>query len=548
MIFQAIPQSPLVKVYPDEAPSQAPYVSFSALPGETASFQIAYHGDMAVRTEGRVRVSSALASFIRIRAVELSPSAYPCHSETDDGYQRIAPGMFPDCLRDLKNESIWLVPGQWRALWVNVDIPPDMKPGSYEIILSFDQPGQNSFSGSCTLNLTVLGSALPRQKLIHTEWFHGDCLADFYGVPALSEAWWGIVADFIETAARRGINMILTPAFTPPLDTAVGMERTTVQLVEISKEGDCYSFRFDALKRWIDLCLSKGIEYFEIAHLFTQWGAKAAPKIIAWEDGVQRRIFGWDTPATGEAYTNFLRQYLPQLKDKLAEWGVLESTYFHISDEPGIDQLESYLAAKQIVAPLLEGCRIIDALSDYSFYEKGVVEHPVPSNDLILPFLEHIVPNLWTYYCTAQHLKVSNRFFSMPSLRNRILGVQLYKFGLQGFLHWGYNFYNSAYSREHINPFAVTDAHNCFPSGDAFLVYPNPDGTPGESIRLMVLFHAMQDIRAFELLESLAGRDFVLTMLDEGLDTPITFEEYPKEDSWLLNLRERVNREIAKRI
>ena len=546
MIIQAIPQSPLVKIYPDEAPSQCPYASFSALPGETASFQVAYHGGMAGRKEARVRVSSALDPFIRVRAVELSPSAYPCHPKTDSGYQRIVPGMFPDYLKDLKDNGIWLIPGQWRALWVDVGLPPDMTPGSYEITLLLDHAGLHGCS--CTVTLTVLGAALPRQRLIHTEWFHGDCLADFYGVPALSEAWWGVVSSFIETAARRGINMILTPAFTPPLDTAVGMERTTVQLVEISKDGDSYSFRFDTLRRWIDLCLSKGIEYFEIAHLFTQWGAKAAPKIMAWEDGLYRRIFGWDTPATGEAYTGFLRRYLPRLKAKLAEWGVLENTYFHISDEPVIDQLESYLAAKQIVAPLLEGCRIIDALSDFGFYEKGVVEHPVPSTDHILPFLEHNVPDLWTYYCTAQYLKVSNRFFSMPSLRNRILGVQLYKYGLKGFLHWGYNFYNSAYSREHINPFAVTDAHSCFPSGDAFLVYPNPDGTAGESIRLMVLFHAMQDIRAFELLESLAGRDFVLTMLDEGLETPITFEEYPGEDNWLLNLRERVNREIANRI
>ena len=238
---------------------------------------------------------------------------------------------------------------------------------------------------------------------------------------------------------------------------------------------------------------------------------------------------------------------MPELKRKLSEWGILDKTYFHISDEPGEEHLESYLAAKRIIAPLLEGCRIIDALSDYSFYEKGIVEHPVPANDHIQPFLEHKVPELWTYYCTAQNLKVSNRFFSMPSLRNRILGVQLYKFGLHGFLHWGYNFYNSAFSREHINPFAITDADSCFPSGDSFLVYPQPDGTAGESIRLMVLFHAMQDIRAFELLESLAGRAFVLMLLDEGLDTPIRFDHYPVSDKWLLELRERVNKEIAKR-
>ncbi len=544
MEIKIIPQSPLVKIFPDEAPEQAPYTSLSALPGETASFQVAFRGDQPKREDISVRAESVLLPFMRIRYVKLSPSAYPCLPETDSLYLRTSPGMFPDYLKDIQDGRICLISSQWHSLWVDIELPEDIKTDIYDITLTLDHPQTTC---SCSVSLEIMGMALPPQKLIHTEWFHSDCLADFYGVEPLSERWWHITDNFISTAAKRGINMILTPAFTPPLDTEVGQERTTVQLVEVSKEGDRYSFCFTPLKRWIDLCLAKGIGYIEIAHLFTQWGAKAAPKIMAREDGVLRRIFGWDTPAVSKEYISFLHQYLPELKRNLSEWGILDKTYFHISDEPGEEHLESYLAAKRIIAPLLEGCRIIDALSDYSFYEKGIVEHPVPANDHIQPFLEHKVPELWTYYCTAQNLKVSNRFFSMPSLRNRILGIQLYKFGLHGFLHWGYNFYNSAFSREHINPFAITDADSCFPSGDSFLVYPQPDGTAGESIRLMVLFHAMQDIRAFELLESLAGRAFVLMLLDEGLDTPIKFDHYPVSDKWLLELRERVNKEIAKR-
>ena len=47
------------------------------------------------------------------------------------------------------------------------------------------------------------------------------------------------------------------------------------------------------------------------------------------------------------------------------------------------------------------------------------------------------------------------------------------------------------------------------------------------------------------LLESLAGREFVLALIDEGLEQGITFEDYPRSAEYLLGLRERVNREIA---
>ena len=142
-------------------------------------------------------------------------------------------------------------------------------------------------------------------------------------------------------------------------------------------------------------------------------------------------------------------------------------------------------------------------------------------------------------------MEVSNRFMAMPSARNRIIGVQLYKFDIIGFLHWGYNFYNSQFSYRHIDPYQVTDADYAFPSGDPFLVYPGPDGAPEESIRQMVFYEALCDLRALRLLESLTSREHVLELIEDGLGEPLTFKVYPKSDAWLLDLRRRGNREIA---
>jgi len=132
----------------------------------------------------------------------------------------------------------------------------------------------------------------------------------------------------------------------------------------------------------------------------------------------------------------------------------------------------------------------------------------------------------------------------MPSARNRILGLQLYKYNIKGFLQWGYNFWYSQYSRYPINPFCVTDAGYAFPSGDAFIVYPSEEG-PLESIRLEVFFEALQDLRALQLLETLLGREAIMNLLEDGLDTPITFSEYPTDARWLLEMREEINLKIA---
>ena len=76
------------------------------------------------------------------------------------------------------------------------------------------------------------------------------------------------------------MNMLYVPLFTPPLDTEVGGERTTVQLVGATRQNGKYSFDFSELKRFMDFAAAHKIKYYEMSHLTTQWGAKACPKIM----------------------------------------------------------------------------------------------------------------------------------------------------------------------------------------------------------------------------------------------------------------------------
>ncbi|QOV18394.1 DUF4091 domain-containing protein [Blautia liquoris] len=537
--------SSLEKIFPDEEPVAKPEcTNLSGLKKETVSFQIAYYGNVNSKEYVHLEIDSDIKDWIRVRTVELVPSALPCNAVYDDNYLRTTPGMFPDLLRDLKNNQVPVIAHQWRALWIDITIPEDADPGNYKMSFIMQEDSVGEILDTKTTKIKVIDAMLPEQRLIHTEWFHADCLADYYHLRPWSDEYWSMLENFIQEYGSRGMNAILTPVLTPPLDTAVGGERTTIQLAVIEKNGDGYNFDFSRLKTWIDICYRYGIRYFEVAHLFTQWGATSAPKVMAWEDGKPVKIFGWETKSDSLEYSSFLKQFLTALTEQFRKWGIVDQVYFHTSDEPSEEHLEAYQAARQEIDPYIKGFKTLDALSDYSFYERGLVEKPVPGTNHIEPFLKAEVPGLWTYYCTAQSTEVSNRFMSMPSARNRILGVQLYKFGIEGFLQWGFNFYNSQYSLEHINPYAVTDAGSAFPSGDAFLVYPGEEKKPEESLRLMNLFHAMQDIRAMELLESMIGKDEVIKEMEKDLSEEITFKRYPTSDVWLLGFRERINDRI----
>jgi hypothetical protein len=331
--------------------------------------------------------------------------------------------------------------------------------------------------------------------------------------------------------------MILTPVFTPPLDTAVGGERLTTQLVGVVRDGGQYTFDFTLLDRWIGICERQGVRVYEIAHLFTQWGAAHAPKIV---DTAGHKLFGWETDAGGEEYCDFLEQFAAALMPYLEQRGLQERCYVHVSDEPGMWCLETYAKRAAFIKRIFPQLPMIDALSDYAFYEHGHIERPVPCNNHVEPFIG-VVPELWTYYCCSQHHSgESNRFMAMPGWRNRIIGVQLWKFKCVGFLHWGLNFYNLQFSTQPINPFEVTDAGGNFASGDSFSMYPGENGDALASTRLKVFYDALQDLQALQLLEQKIGYDATLALVEEGI-APITFTESPRTNEWLLDLRERIN-------
>ncbi len=512
------------------------------LRGEQFSYQIVLYSETACTL--KVSLESPLKEYIRLYAVKNAVMDYPGKPSWDDDYIAEEPGLMPDILVPLQEQNGLLeMAGTAASLWVEVNVPETGVLGEYPITVSFDTAGlieyREEYTAVKTMQVEIMPQKVPEQKTIFTQWFHTDCIASVHQVAIYSEEHWKLIDRYIKLAAELGINMILTPIITPPLDVNKGVCRPCTQLVRIVKNGAGYEFDFTLLHRWISLCRKNGIRYFEMSHLFSQWGLEYTPNILIMENGKEEYRFGWHVKARDDSYREFLTQFLTELIRFLEAEGIKEQTYFHLSDEPHEDHLENYRYAYELVKPLIGDCVIMDAISSIDFYRSGLMHCPVTATDVMEPFLKEKAEHQWAYYCCSQAAYVGNRFLSMPSYRNRILGVQIYKYGLEGFLHWGYNFYYSQRSLYEVNPYITTSADMSFPSGDSFTVYPSKDGAY-PSTRGKVFKEALQDIEIFRMLEEKIGKEQVLALIEEEAGMEITFSYYPRNTEFLPNLRNKI--------
>lgn len=565
MLKTKIVSSQIKAFIDDRIDDFAPLTNISALAGEKLSLQYLYVDEgkdpIPTRPFCTLHIEGDLAPYVTLRDVRYVPVERPVTpGKVDEQYLRTTPGIYPDILTPLRYGGYVVISREkLRSVWIEIDIPKGFA-GSGELTLSLlmtrssvgdtsskvfeDQPkiAENSIS------IQVVRADLPEQKTLFTQWFYADCLASYYNVEVWSDKHFEIVENFLRVAAERGRNMVYTPILTPALNVFPPYLRNPSQLVKVELTNGVYSFDFSLLDRWIDILDRVGIKYIEMSHFFHQKPVQYSAKVYATVDGEYKLLFGWDTMALSDEYIRFLREMLTAMIAHLKERGDDERCYYHIADEPTPSTLEQYMSEKEAISDILKGYKIMDALSEIEFYESGAVDIPVPVTSGVEPFNAVDIDERWIYYACNEVLGYSNVYLSMPSWRTRSLGMQMYKFHINGFLHWGYNYYNNRASGNAINPYLDLSGEDWVCAGDTFVVYPDQDGRPLESMRIMTLEEALQDIRAMELCESLYSHAEVVAAMEEELGAEITFKRCAHSEDEMLRVRERINKMIAAKI
>ena len=517
----------LHRVFPQSAFEDRRELRLALLRGERGSFQMVCRtaGDSAA-IEASVEVPDGVN--ISVRRVGYVPMAHFTTDvpESDLDALGYLPGLVPDPL--FPESMVNAGPFETNSFWVSVEIDPAAEPGEHHLTAIFANAERDI--DRLKIALTIHAPLLPeRRNFPVSNWFYANAIVDWYQVDFLSEPFWTILDPYLGNLAAHGQDTIYVPLFTPPLD---GEKRPT-QLLGVARDGDRYTFDWSAVKRWLNASKAAGLYAFEWTHLFSQWGAAYALNI--YQGHGEDNLLLWEsmTGATSATYFHFLSQFLPAFGRFLNDEGVIESSFFHLSDEPhGEQDLANYRAARELLRELAPWMTIMDALSDVAYAREGLADMPIAQIEKYPAFAAERIP-AWAYFCCMPRGRHLNRFLDTPLVKVRMTGWLLYRLGAVGFLHWGYNSWYRSQTTELIDPFLVSDAHRWprWSYGDPFIVYPGPEG-PIDSVRWEVFAESLQD---YALLQA-AG----ISRDDPLLAEIIDFAAFPRDPDWIADRREKL--------
>ena len=495
------PVDDLVKVFPADLsparPAAAP--ALLAVRNQHVALQVALRS--STRLEGVTAecrplegAGGALAADVRVQAVGLVVVGSRTDDVPDDELVGEAPGWYPDPLVDL---PLALDAGRTRAIRATLHVPKDARPGLYRSAVVVRQGGREI--GRCGFRLRVAAAEVPSERTLRvTNWFRVDDrhARQFWDAPQFSEKWWKLVANLARVMADYRQSVVLTP---------------TLDLVELLP-GDQPRFAFDRFDRWVETFQRAGaIGFVEGEHLVGRAGGYDEPLVVPvlLREGEKARKA--ELPFEDARVQPFLDAFLPALNRHLEEKGWKAAYLQHVLDEPHGEEPAAYARVAALVRKHLPGVPTIDAIDAHD-----VPEALREASDVWVPQLGRFDDQLallaerqraghevWFYTCLFPRGRYMNRLMDLPLIKTRLLHWLDYRYGLTGFLHWGWNFWGPEPAKD-TQP--VIDLNQTLlPSGDAFIVYPDRARLSVlPSIRLEAMRAGIED---YEMLVALSRRD-----------------------------------------
>lgn len=389
---------------------------------------------------------------------------------------RPAPARFPDYLAEEKEVSVHK--GKYLAVYLTVKIPRDAEAGDYEGTVSVTT---DKGSKSLPLHLTVYPFTLPDERhLMVTEWYTTGNFKRFHNVDSSdSEGFYEMLKIYAQNMAEHRQNV-----FRVSLDLITSRQNADGKL----------TFDFSRFDKLAEVFWNTGrMDLLETGFvaIFGQGGWSSNEVVL--------RDFRVQKESTNQLITfpgkDFLPQFLPAFEKHLRERGWLEKTVFHIADEPSNHNMMSWREASDFVHTYAPALRRIDAIETTHCYDR--LEIWVPKLDHLAVWYDAYKKaqckgyELWFYTVGIfQKGSFPNKTVDVPLIESRILHWLNYRFGLKGYLHWGFNRWTN-------DPFTAPGEHR----GDGWHVYPKKDGLIN-SLRWEQMRNGIQDYEYLWLLEN----------------------------------------------
>ncbi|WP_165075875.1 DUF4091 domain-containing protein [Paludisphaera rhizosphaerae] len=537
-------ESSLRRVYPTSPAGEAASMDMLAAKGERLSLQACFRNlDPSNSAIVACEVVAPEGWTARVRRVGFVPMQHLDTATPRDELEGVGfiPGLCPDPLYN--DAKVHVGPESNGVFWISLNVPEGAEARVHELrvrltlenrfgYVDFTRPQPFSVELPARVDVRPL-TLRPRRDFPVTNWISADSIWEWHRIKPCGEEFWKLAGAYIRNLVSHGVDVVYTPLFNIRHEI---LERPA-QLLKVRKVGpDRYDFDFSDVRRWVRIAREAGANQVEWPHLFTPapTSAKHPQRVFERDDEkIGPMLWAPEIAATSPSYRAFLEQFLPQFKAFLEEEQVLDRSLFHCADEPDGDvQMADYRKARALLNELAPWMKVMDAMSDPRFATERLSDMPVPSIATAPAFTAAGCPS-WAYFCCGPRGPYLQRLLDTPLAKIRMAGWLFYKLGAKGFLHWGYNYWFVFCTSRIGDPFADASvgAWPGMPYGDAFVVYPGPEG-PIDSLRWEVFAESLQD---YALLQSAGIRP------DDPLLAPIKdYADFPKSAEWISEARRAV--------
>ncbi|MBX0297511.1 DUF4091 domain-containing protein [Haloarcula nitratireducens] len=416
----------------------------------------------------------------------------------------------PDLVGDplLEVDEVSVPSYEAQPVWVTIDVPTDVSPGSYSGSITIDAGAQGSVEYALELDVYDVAVPDPRDYEFYLDiWMNPNAIAAEHSVNSQSsdvEPWsrrhWDLIENYMRDMAERGQKTITTTLIHEPWQrewlngewrpqTEIGYD----SMVEWYFDGQEWSFDFSRFDEFIETGLEQGMGPDISAYSMLVFRGQQRITYVDERTG-DRAVWKGEAgaPFWREAWTAFLNAFEPHLREK----GWLDQTYIAFDERPE-ELMEEVVDLLKAVAPTF-----VDRLHIAGSMEVADISHNVAPYYGALPLEEDVVQQrreegkVTTFY-TAGGTAHPNTFSFSPPAEARMLPWIAALNGLDGYLRWAYNSWPSD---------VYTDPVFRYIQGDEYLVYPGEDG-PVSSIGWEQLTAGIEDYELIHKLRERANSD-----------------------------------------
>lgn len=397
-----------------------------------------------------------------------------------------------------------------RPLWLDIHVPADAKPGTYQGKVTVHCDGGTL---ALPLQLQVADRTLPApdQWAFHLDlWQNPYSVARYYGVPLWSQQHFDLMRPTMELLAAAGQKVITCSVINrpwngqtfDPFESMIGKQK---QL------DGTWQYDYTVFDKWVEFMMSCGITEQIDCYTLVPWHYR-----FDYYDCATNNVQFIACKPDEQAYHDFIVPFLKDFSRHLRQKGWFSRTYIAMDERPA-NQMEAAWRTIQEADPEFK----IEGAANYSVESESADR----IDDLSVGFNYNLFKGEALSRRTAKGQKITfytccvpnrpNTFTCSPPAESAYLGLHASACGYDGYLRWAYNSWP-----EQPNQDSRYNQQGWY-AGDCYLVYPG-----GSSIRFERLVEGIQAYEKIRLLRpTLSAKD--ASLLDEMLQhfAPNTYEE-----------------------